>query len=235
VVLPTPYSPFPPSFVGPRYNGIWVGNYERMPSPDAYYNWCTQMSRTLPSLGAFLRTLPATSLSQRKALLLATRVQQFPHRSSRVYTRLQAIWDSPVYLGWEHLPPDQKTSRFLHESLIDILSPISSYLASVSSGFLSACIRSAPIDQPAEFHKARWEALSKEVTAGALQYNPTELDFTIFLSPRSADQSRRFAWNLEPAPLVSEHIYRAFSQLGNRLHNTALYPKLSTKSLGRGV
>lgn len=201
---------------------------------EAYGMWSRRIALSLPSLSRFLYAIPACSLSQRKALLNATRVQSFPHPHSRLYHRSKEDWDSIVELTLSHQHPEYRDrTRYSNaERLLDIAGWVKPLFHSpITSGFLSSVIRSAPAPHPS-FNEARSIGLVKEIQASLEVYHPVVLNYDTIFANDPHYRNSRFAPNLDCAPSVASSIHHAFHELRISLNNSFLFPKTSSKRVG---
>jgi len=206
-----------------------------MSQAEAYQQWCAHVSQ-IPSLRKFLSILPALSLRQRKALLTACRIQSYPSSDTRIYARLKSDWDTIVYYH-EH-PSESITTRrpAVATTLQDIASWISSLIVSpITSGLLSAAIRSAPVEDLSSYIEAKWGGAAKELTASIFQHTKIKLDFSVIMDSSPSARLRPFAPNLDPCPAVAQYIFTALTSLRSSLQNRLLLPKFSSKTVGSKV
>jgi len=209
----------------------------KMDLGEAYRTWSRVIALSLPLLERFLYSVPACTLSQRKALLAATRVQSYPHRGSRVYQRMKEEWESMVILEaeWQSPSYQDRLYRPVHERLIDIAGWVKPYFHSpITAGFLSSVIRSAPAPDPS-FLEARSISLVKEVQASLAIYHPIILNYRCIFGEDPHDRLIPLSVNLESCPPVAIAIHNAFSSMRTSMNNRILFPKTSPKTVGHMV
>jgi hypothetical protein len=207
-----------------------------MAHSDTYRKWCIQVSQSTPALRRVLLALPSMQLSQRKALVTACRVQSYPHRDSRLWTRLRTVWGSLVHLDPSSQPPNERLRSSVTQSLISILLSCEDVLASsVFSGFLISALHSAPTDHLEDYQEALHKGVDKEILASIYEYRPTELDYRCIFSDYVRDRDRPLAENLEGCPEVAWGVREAFSRVRRSLQNKVLYPRCGSKNVGAQV
>jgi hypothetical protein len=201
---------------------------------DKPYNlWCRQMCRSLPALGSLFLLIPDMSLLQRKAVLTATRVQSYPEHRSRLYTAFRDVWASPVSTANLRCLPDQRVLRHGAERLDTLLKTIQPFLeSSITSGLISAVVRSAPINDIDPFLRAKDDGLWKELDASIHVYHPSTFSFSCIFSESPTSRPFPIAKEFDGNPVVAEDIHQRLLSLRRSMHNSTLFPKLSHKSVG---
>jgi flavodoxin len=196
-----------------------------------------RVSVTLPSLERLLFAIPQLSISQRKALLTACRVQSYPHSGSRLRERLKDDWESVVILDFDSTPPRERVGRApVSMTLLSLItSPTDYFQSPILSGFISSVVRSAPIMDVDPYIETRTTLISKEIMASINEYRPVKLDYTSIFSNSYQDRHIPLAPNLAANPAVAQEIYRAFESVRASLKNRILYPKCGNKTVGQAV
>jgi len=206
-----------------------------MPDVGAYYRWSTRVSKLQPAVERILLAIPIMGLPQRKAVLTACRAQFPPSFGSRVFERNREAWMTILTLDDRHRPLVDRSGLYHHVTLQELCSPSTPIFSSpVLSGFISSALRSAPIEQSDSFLEALPKAIAKEIQASTTEYRPIRFDYGCIFGDQSM-RSKTFAPNLDANPEVAESIHLAFSRVRESLADTILYPRCSSKTVGREV
>jgi len=198
-----------------------------------YWSWAFAFHRNT-ALCVVLQTILSLPLFIRKELLGLCRTQSPPVQGSFAESALPSL--KTTILAPSAPTKTLNATTYVSLSLGDFIDLyLTCFLNHLTASVIAHGLRIAPIFDSEEIPFIFHEAVSKELSAGVVQFAHPLLDFRPFFSSDFRHRRLSLCSRLPPSEEVASATYRTFMQLRLELSDRILFPRGGHKSVGRQV